>query len=715
MATFKNPAQVREILSVYTKTQIAGLLGELRDEIGAVATGLEPAGNWDASTGSFPEGAAKGTYYLVSTAGTVDGEVFAIGDWLIPLADDADIDTYEDFWVRGDYSKVVPKVYDDVAALVASNDPARGEGALRETKDGRRYEEVTTGEDLTNAVGVKLAEIGYNFSTSERFKAAITRGATYPIGASVVAGGETWQFLDDGNTVEPGLTGWRPATSASLSKFLGASPAVSSDDPAAGSGGVACMVDSLTNGAAGSSFRPHLAAMLRGARGGSGGIGYASISFSPVSPTELGIQTGGNWVGNMLSATTWGSRSLDGKGYYISGGTELSSDFLTLVPDYGWKKLRVLFLKGPNSTSFRLRINGEFGDYGRTVDCYAASYEVGYYDLELHDVSGGVISISHPIGDVFVQGVRLLVEDDDVYVSDLGVGGRTLAAFANQNATLQQEWLSAIGFGALLLDGGMNDRNNSVTAAEHKANLEKVVDDWQAALPNAAAFIIQSNEPDDTATTPFLSYAPKKREVAAEKGVGYIDVRDVFGDYAASVARGLISDGTHPNAKGDKVRAAHYFKHVLPYVLRRRQAVYASSEFSAGSDLPDYYADNVSGSTVVYKIGLQGDGTFRYGQIELDIRANLAGGAAFKRSLFTANIQGSNQAGYATQVRTATETVLHNVASGGGASIGFSVSFSTVGGHVELAITPTAAANLFVTGRVVRMSGTANGPFVYLY
>jgi hypothetical protein len=128
----------------------------LFDQIGAISTGLKPAGNWDASGGSFPSGAERGTYYVVNVAGTVDGAAFAIGDWLIPLVDGPETGTYAGNWFRGDYSKVVPAKPDSAAAFEAGSDVSRGAGALWETKDGHRYEEVTTGEDLTNAAGVKL-------------------------------------------------------------------------------------------------------------------------------------------------------------------------------------------------------------------------------------------------------------------------------------------------------------------------------------------------------------------------------------------------------------------------------------------------------------------------------------------------------------------------------------------------------------------------------
>ncbi|WP_282026871.1 hypothetical protein [Limimaricola cinnabarinus] len=139
----------------FLEAMVNAISQALYDQIGAIATGLEPAGNWDASSGAFPSGSDKGTYYVVSTAGTVDGQSFAVGDWLIPLKNNASTSNYANNWFRADYSKVVPRNYTTVADLQASLEPSRGVGSIWEAQ-GFRYEEVSSGEHLTTAGGVKL-------------------------------------------------------------------------------------------------------------------------------------------------------------------------------------------------------------------------------------------------------------------------------------------------------------------------------------------------------------------------------------------------------------------------------------------------------------------------------------------------------------------------------------------------------------------------------
>jgi len=98
----------------------ATAVGTLAAQVAALAAGLAPAGAWDATAGAFPSAAVLGTFYITQVAGSVDGQVFAVGDWLIPLADAASTTNFAPGWSRADYSKVVAGVYADVVAFVTT-------------------------------------------------------------------------------------------------------------------------------------------------------------------------------------------------------------------------------------------------------------------------------------------------------------------------------------------------------------------------------------------------------------------------------------------------------------------------------------------------------------------------------------------------------------------------------------------------------------------
>ncbi|MFG5381054.1 hypothetical protein [Yoonia sp. R2-816] len=82
-------------------------LAALQADVEARAVGLSPAGAWDASSGAFPADAAEGTFYVVSIAGTVDGQTFAVGDWLIALVMTPANTIFAGNWTRANYSEVV--------------------------------------------------------------------------------------------------------------------------------------------------------------------------------------------------------------------------------------------------------------------------------------------------------------------------------------------------------------------------------------------------------------------------------------------------------------------------------------------------------------------------------------------------------------------------------------------------------------------------------
>lgn len=142
----------------FLEAMVDGVSQALFDQIGAIATGLEPAGNWSAASGAFPAGSDKGSYYVVSAAGAVDGEAFAVGDWLVPLKDNASATKYAGNWFRADYSKVVPRNFKTVTDFLASLAPSRGVGSIWEA-EGHQYEEIPAGTashliHRSNAAGV---------------------------------------------------------------------------------------------------------------------------------------------------------------------------------------------------------------------------------------------------------------------------------------------------------------------------------------------------------------------------------------------------------------------------------------------------------------------------------------------------------------------------------------------------------------------------------
>ncbi|MEX0284594.1 MAG: hypothetical protein AB3N23_08275 [Paracoccaceae bacterium] len=94
----------------------------LQDREPAAANGLDLAGEWDASIGRFPSEADIDAYYAVTVAGMVDGQMFEVGDTLLPLINNAATETYAGNWAFLRFEQGQPparREFADVAALLA--------------------------------------------------------------------------------------------------------------------------------------------------------------------------------------------------------------------------------------------------------------------------------------------------------------------------------------------------------------------------------------------------------------------------------------------------------------------------------------------------------------------------------------------------------------------------------------------------------------------
>jgi hypothetical protein len=82
---------------------VANLAGGLQAQIDALASGMTPKGAWAPSSGSFPSGATTGDFYIASGDGTVDGQAFIQGDWLIATTATPSTSVFAGNWGRGAY------------------------------------------------------------------------------------------------------------------------------------------------------------------------------------------------------------------------------------------------------------------------------------------------------------------------------------------------------------------------------------------------------------------------------------------------------------------------------------------------------------------------------------------------------------------------------------------------------------------------------------
>lgn len=129
------------------RLRILANLGYVMQTMAALGDTLVFQDGWDASAGSFPGGGAaqKGSYWIVTTAGTVDSVDFALRDRVVAITDSASDTTYAANWQIIDYS--------DLAASDVGND------------SGVSGATVADALDALEAVGVTAAS---GFGTDNR-------------------------------------------------------------------------------------------------------------------------------------------------------------------------------------------------------------------------------------------------------------------------------------------------------------------------------------------------------------------------------------------------------------------------------------------------------------------------------------------------------------------------------------------------------------------
>ncbi|WP_420398627.1 hypothetical protein [Marinovum algicola] len=141
-------------------------------------------GEWDASGGVFPSGAAKGHFWRVSQAGagTVDGVSFAASDVLIALVDDASTEVYAGNWHKAAYTGVshehaISAIVGLQAALDAKASAAQGEKADTAVQPGDLAGVATSGnsDDLSEGVAKLL------MTAAERSKLAGIEAGVFPV------------------------------------------------------------------------------------------------------------------------------------------------------------------------------------------------------------------------------------------------------------------------------------------------------------------------------------------------------------------------------------------------------------------------------------------------------------------------------------------------------------------------------------------------------
>ena len=200
------------------ENNVNAVLSALYGEIATIATGLNPRGGWDASSGAFPSGSKKGDYWIVSDAGTIDGQGFIVGDWVVSLVNNASTSTYAENWFRADYSTVTPKEYATIADIALADDAIDGmtKAVVGGFNGEREYFTFVAGSDLTADGALVVDGVGGQWVS----KRTVYAGATELVADRRTFDAGTTFTVSNGNAVIQAVTSGGTFVNAGLQSLL---------------------------------------------------------------------------------------------------------------------------------------------------------------------------------------------------------------------------------------------------------------------------------------------------------------------------------------------------------------------------------------------------------------------------------------------------------------------------------------------------------------
>ena len=153
--------------------------------IGQLGSAVVLKGVWDASAGSFPTSTTAGDSWIVTIAGTVDGEIFNINDRVLAIIDSASTTVYANNWLKLDYTDEVisvdgntgaitlASVYEAKDVTIVKDGDFTSNGVLNRTSNGV-YNTLTIGSDI-QAYDVDTAklDVAQSFTEPQRTNIAL--------------------------------------------------------------------------------------------------------------------------------------------------------------------------------------------------------------------------------------------------------------------------------------------------------------------------------------------------------------------------------------------------------------------------------------------------------------------------------------------------------------------------------------------------------------
>ena len=263
---------------------------------------------------------------------------------------------------------------------------------------------------------------------------------------------------------------------------------------------------------------------------GNAGKGYAGLA------PERG-RFGAGWTAGVVHpADPAPHHALDGLWLKaMGGGPTPSSGVITAQ----WDRMELHYIAEPGGGGLQLTGDYDGIPYGR-IDTNAAARQVRTYNLSFPPGTASAVRFAPDgTGPVTLLGMNLGSDDPGVRVHRASNGGWGIDHYLRRDWTFDEQ-LDLLGTDLTMVALGANDAGTPRDVYEQKLGL--FIDRLQAARPDGEIILVS---PYQLNLSGIGELAAAMEQVAAARGVGFINLYETAGDYDFFVRNGFLNDGIH--------------------------------------------------------------------------------------------------------------------------------------------------------------------------
>lgn len=262
---------------------------------------------------------------------------------------------------------------------------------------------------------------------------------------------------------------------------------------------------------------------------GNAGAGFQGMSV------WTGAAFNNGWRREGINADTGPRRSLDGLWTQFDGVTPASNTGYSTPID---RKIQLQYVTQPGGGSFRIR-EGSDGNAVTTISTNGPANRVQTFEYQLPQ--GQTRYTVEPLRDgaFTILGQNNVRDNGGARIHRGANGGWGVDNFLNRDSTFDQQ-LSLLGTDLVMVWLGQNDQ--AYTRTTYAAKINALVDRVQGSAPGAEVVLIGTY---DQGAAALAGLVEGMADVAAARGVGFINVYGTAGNSAFFNSNGYLDDGVH--------------------------------------------------------------------------------------------------------------------------------------------------------------------------